>query len=116
MIKLAQARLIAFPTWVLVALACALANPFCCHLLPVFDGFESSLPAQIDEAQQLCAGKPLKPMPAPESLATGRAEFVVAVLPHGGFERVGTSLSARPLPIRELRGPPRHLVLGILRI
>lgn len=113
--RLARRPVIAFPQWVTVALACALANPFCCHLLPLFDGFVISQPAQIDEVQPLCAGKPLKPISVAVPLAANRVEFLVAVLSCGGVA-LSESVMERPVPARKLRGPPRHLVLGILRI
>lgn len=115
MINLARRPLIAFPTWVTVALACALANPFCCHLLPLIDGVEFGKPAHIDEARQLCTGKPLKPLTAAVPLAANRVEFVVAVLSYDGVV-FGDSVIERSTPVYDLRGPPRHLVLGILRI
>jgi hypothetical protein len=116
MLKFARRPVMTFPAWLAVVTALALCNPYCCHLLPFFNGFESSAQVQMDAAQEFCPGKPVKTPKLDLLVVPDGSPGVLSILTSGtqpesfSFRRV----VERSLPDRN--GTLKHLVLGVLRI
>jgi hypothetical protein len=94
-------------------LALALANPFCCHLLPFYSAEVVQTETAFDTVDASCAGKP-------EAVADGG---LVLALPPG----LGLPVSILPVLLShvepavarerpETGGPPRHKLLEIYRV
>lgn len=95
--------------------ALALVNPFCCHLLPYYEGEAGPSERTIDEAKSPCPGKP-EAVPSP---AIAPLEFVAVceVLPRPvtvpGSTRTPWSVKAG---CDSWAGPPRHVRFGVFLI
>ena len=102
------------PVAVLTAvLVLALANPFCCHLLPFYSAEVVQTETALDTVDASCAGKP-------EAVTQG--ELVLAPPPV-----LGLPVSILPLLLGKVArpmgrgqpepgGPARHKLLGIYRV
>lgn len=95
--------------------AFALVNPFCCHLLPYFEGEPAPGERTVDEAQAPCPGKPeAVSAPAPAS-----PDFVAVIvdLPRPVIVPAPARIAWRVQPGRDSRaGPPRHVLFGVFLI
>lgn len=95
--------------------ALALVNPFCCHLLPYFEGESGPSERTIDEAKSPCPGKP-EAVPSP---AIAPLDFVAVceVLPRLVIvpSPTRTSWSVK-VGCDSRAGPPRHVLFGVFLI
>lgn len=95
--------------------AFALVNPFCCHLLPYFEGEPAPGERTVDEAQSPCPGKPEavleSPAAAPDFVAVMGDLPLPVIVPVQTFtaERVDVRRVSRA-------GPPRHVLFGVFLI
>lgn len=95
--------------------AFALVNPFCCHLLPYFEGEPAPGERTVDELTAPCPGKPEAVHASamvPPDLVVINADLprpVMVPAPARTPWRIKASRKARA-------GPPRHVLFGVLLI
>jgi len=95
--------------------AFALVNPFCCHLLPYFEGEPAPGERTLDEVNSPCPGKP-EALPTP-AIATPDFIAVIADLPGPVMVLAPARTAWRIKASRKVRaGPPRHVLFGVLLI
>lgn len=95
--------------------ALALVNPFCCHLLPYFEGEPAPSERTITEAESPCPGKP-EAVPTP-AIAPPDFVAVVADLPRPVVVPAHVRRDWRIEVARDSRtGPPRHVLFGVFLI
>lgn len=94
-------------------LALALANPFCCHLLPFFQAEVVQTETAFDTVDATCAGKP-KAQRADDLLVVPPPVMGLLVLTPGPL--LAAPLEPPPSAGPRLGGPPRYKLLGIYRV